>query len=260
MLDEASISNRIGVIVCDPCPLVFTGLQKSFETDSKIQISCDVPNVRALNQRVEKESFDVALIEWSMIAWHDHESLQLLRAIGQRSRVVLMGMTETTREHKHALEYGVRGIVSRRSTARRVRKAICKVAEGGLWIERADAETLLDHVFSPAPDAHQAVQRLRTLTPREAEIITLVCAGLRNKQIAAKLCISETTVWHHMSSIFSKLRVSDRVALVRFAFQYDVCQHIERGLHAVNGPDRRGFRTALPPSEELTPAITSLAS
>jgi DNA-binding NarL/FixJ family response regulator len=141
-----------------------------------------------------------------------------------------------------------------------VRKAICKVADGGLWIERADAETLLDHVFSPAPDAHAAVQRVRTLTPREAEIITLVCAGLRNKQIAAKLCISETTVWHHMSSIFSKLRVSDRVALVRFAFQYDVCQHIERGSHGAQGADRRGFRTALHSSEEPIPAITSLAS
>jgi DNA-binding NarL/FixJ family response regulator len=62
--------------------------------------------------------------------------------------------------------------------------------------------------------------KIQTLTNRELEVITLVGEGLKNKQIADRLFISETTVTHHLSSVFSKLEVSDRLELIIYAFRH----------------------------------------
>jgi DNA-binding NarL/FixJ family response regulator len=61
-------------------------------------------------------------------------------------------------------------------------------------------------------------RKISTLTEREREVITLIAQGLKNKQIADRLFISQTTVTHHLSSIYSKLNVSDRLELVVYAF------------------------------------------
>src|ERR1051326_3179801 len=66
------------------------------------------------------------------------------------------------------------------------------------------------------PDIDAA--RIATLTQREREVVALIGEGLKNKQIAVRLFVSETTVQHHLSSIFAKLGVSDRLELVIYAY------------------------------------------
>ncbi len=219
MSEEELIHNRVNVVVCDPCPMVYVGLQKSFESDTRINIACEAQDLRALKQKTDCQSLDIALVEWGMISCFDEESLECLKGIRQNSRLVLLGMRESPRERKQALELGVRGIINKRSTARQIRKALCRVADGGIWLEKEDAEALLDHVFTRPSSEYDAKQRFDLLTHREMEVVSLVCRGLRNKQIATRLFISETTVWHHLSSVFGKLRITDRVALVAFAFR-----------------------------------------
>jgi DNA-binding NarL/FixJ family response regulator len=66
------------------------------------------------------------------------------------------------------------------------------------------------------------IQKINSLTPREREIISLIGKGLRNKDIADRLCISDTTVRHHLTSIFAKLEVSDRQKLLILAHQHGI--------------------------------------
>ena len=67
-------------------------------------------------------------------------------------------------------------------------------------------------------------ERLETLTSREREIVRLVSEGLKNKQIAARLSVADVTVRHHLTSVFSKLDVADRLSLVLYAFQHGLAQ------------------------------------
>ncbi len=62
--------------------------------------------------------------------------------------------------------------------------------------------------------------KIATLTPREREIVVYIGKGLKNKQIAAALFISETTVRHHLTSIFDKLNLTDRLELVIYAYRH----------------------------------------
>jgi DNA-binding NarL/FixJ family response regulator len=72
-----------------------------------------------------------------------------------------------------------------------------------------------------APDGIQSERvRIDKLTPREREVVLLVGQGLKNREIAKRLAISETTVRHHLTSVFAKLEVTDRLSLLLFALKH----------------------------------------
>lgn len=111
------------------------------------------------------------------------------------------------------------GVVLKEEAADLVIKAIEKVSQGEVWLDRMSLGTLLWQLTSRVPgslDPHE--KKISTLTEREREVITLIAQGLKNKQIANRLFISQTTVTHHLSSIYAKLGVSDRLELVVYAF------------------------------------------
>jgi DNA-binding NarL/FixJ family response regulator len=68
------------------------------------------------------------------------------------------------------------------------------------------------------------ITKIESLTEREREVIALVGEGLKNKQVGERLFISETTVTHHLSSVFSKLEVSDRLELIIYAFRHGLAK------------------------------------
>ena len=70
-------------------------------------------------------------------------------------------------------------------------------------------------LVTSGPDA----AKIATLTKREHEVIALLSEGLQNKQIASRLSISETTVRHHLTSVFDKLGISNRLELIVYAYR-----------------------------------------
>jgi DNA-binding NarL/FixJ family response regulator len=100
------------------------------------------------------------------------------------------------------------------------------VHDGGVWLDRvimANAITSLAREMS-ASKSDPEQTKISTLTDRELQVVSLVCAGLRNKQIASQLFISQATVRHHLTSIFNKLDLSDRLELILYAFKNRLVQ------------------------------------
>jgi DNA-binding NarL/FixJ family response regulator len=111
------------------------------------------------------------------------------------------------------------GIVLKQQAAELLLKAIRKVHDGEVWIDRSMMGSVLDEVRSEKrEEINSQAAKIGALTAREREVIALVSEGLKNKAIGERLFISETTVTHHLSSIYSKLGVSDRLELVVYAF------------------------------------------
>ena len=75
-----------------------------------------------------------------------------------------------------------------------------------------------------AADPEQA--KIATLTEREREVIALLAEGLRNREIAQRLFLSETTVTHHLTSIFTKLGVSDRLQLLVYVHRHGLARSL----------------------------------
>lgn len=141
----------------------------------------------------------------------------LLLAAGADMRLLLVTEIADADLHRRAVRLGAAGIVGTDRPAETLFKAIEKVMEGEVWMERRLVADLIAPAH-PRPDGDQA--RIGSLTPREREVVRLLCEGLRNKQIADRLTVTDVTVRHHLTSVFSKLGVSDRLGLLLYASKH----------------------------------------
>jgi DNA-binding NarL/FixJ family response regulator len=114
------------------------------------------------------------------------------------------------------------GLVLKEKAATVLLQAIEKVHAGEVWLEGAMIASVLREMTQTREtrQTNPEAARIALLTEREREIVALVGQGLRNKQVAERLFISEVTVRHHLTAIFAKLRVADRLELVIYAYRH----------------------------------------
>jgi DNA-binding NarL/FixJ family response regulator len=128
--------------------------------------------------------------------------------------------------HRACVRLRARGLIQKESASEVLIKAIRRINDGEVWFDRAMMSSVLDDALNQraAKDADPERSKIASLTEREMQVIALVCESLRNKQIAERLFISDTTVRHHLTSIFSKLEVSDRLELVIYSFRQGLAE------------------------------------
>jgi DNA-binding NarL/FixJ family response regulator len=128
--------------------------------------------------------------------------------------------------HDRAVLSGARGVVQKEESPEIILKAIRKVCEGEIWLGRAATgrvfSKLLNHSNATSPEA----KRIASLTSREREIIDVIIKQGRstNKQIAGHLNMSEHTLRNHLSSIYSKLGVENRLELAMYAVKHHISE------------------------------------
>jgi DNA-binding NarL/FixJ family response regulator len=142
-----------------------------------------------------------------------------LREVAKEARVLVLTGLRGSESQRRAMLAGAMGIVLKEHAAEVLIKAINKVHQGEVWLDRSLMGSLLDEMTQP-PEIDSETAKIASLTDRERQVIALIAEGLKNKQIGERLYITETTVTHHLSSIFSKLDVSDRLELVIYAFAH----------------------------------------
>lgn len=161
--------------------------------------------------------------------------LPALREAAQGARVLVLTGLRSSENQRRAMLAGAMGVVLKEHAAEVLIKAIIKVHEGEVWMDRLAMGSVLDEM-TQRPEVDPEEEKIASLTDREREVIALIAEGLKNKRIAERLFISETTVTHHLSSIFSKLDVSDRLELVIYAFSRNLAKMPEKGTRNSNLP------------------------
>jgi DNA-binding NarL/FixJ family response regulator len=138
----------------------------------------------------------------------------------EQTRVIVLITAGDTEAQLRAIELGASGLVFTESAPDELRRAIERVAAGHSWFQRPTH--LAPSTRRPREQTTRGVEALRldSLTERQREVAGLVCLGLKNKDIAERLCIRETTVRHHLSAIFVALDVANRFELVIFLYRH----------------------------------------
>jgi two-component system, NarL family, nitrate/nitrite response regulator NarL len=124
--------------------------------------------------------------------------------------------------HSRAIQLGASGVVLKQAPAELLGRAVERVAAGELWIDRARTATMIANAVRRRQDPEAA--KIGTLTKREREIVALIGQGLRNTAIAKQLFISAATVRNHLTSILSKLALSNRFELAVYAFRHELVE------------------------------------
>ena len=125
--------------------------------------------------------------------------------------VMILGVQENTAWHARAFREGVRAVLPSDIHPEQLRAALETVATGLIVVRRAELRTFLPASTNPSSHVEEL---LEPLTPREQEVLQMLSSGLANKEIAAKLQISDHTVKFHVASILGKLGVSTRTEAV----------------------------------------------
>lgn len=157
---------------------------------------------------------DVLLFDYEAMGPNGEGIVARLRRASPATRILVIASRSADENVEQVLRSGASGLVGKQLDFAVLVQAIKAVAGGELWANRraaAQAMASLTELAArvPALDGH--------LTKREWEIADGVSQGLRNKEIAARLTISEKTVKSHLNNVFSKLKISGRIGLMAWA-------------------------------------------
>jgi DNA-binding NarL/FixJ family response regulator len=171
----------------------------------------------------------VVLMDLNMPRCNGVQATERLRAERPEIRVVVLTTYSDDAWVFSALQAGARGFLTKDAGAAEIHRAITTVAAGHAQLDPSVQSRLLDalqrgqHFAVDGGTAEPEPPQLPDeLTPREAEVVTRIAAGLSNQEIATVLFVSEATVKTHINHIFTKTGLRDRAQLVRYAFRHEL--------------------------------------
>ena len=212
----------IHIVLVDDHALVLAGLRMLVESQPGLSVVGEASTAEQALAVVARERPQIVLLDLDLGGRSGIDLIpELLDAAPQSRILVLTGLRDPA-AHQKAVRLGARGIVLKEMAADVLVKAIEKVHAGEAWLNRTMVADVLAELprgrTSPADDPEGP--RIRSLSAREREVLALIGEALSNKRIAERLCITETTVRHHLTSIFGKLGVSDRLELLVYAHRH----------------------------------------
>jgi len=201
----------IRIAVADDHPVVREGLVAMLETEPDFQVvgtAATGPEAVAVVARADP---DVLLLDLELPQLDGVGVLRRLTAEGARVRVIAFTVFDTDERIIGAVEAGAAGYLLKGAPRAELFAAVRTVAAGGSLLAAVASSAVLRRVRGQAPAAGP------TLTPRERAVLDALALGLGNKQIAARLGVSERTVKFHVSSLFAKLGAGNRTEAVTLA-------------------------------------------
>jgi DNA-binding NarL/FixJ family response regulator len=213
----------IRILLVDDHQSLLWGLAKLIESEGPgmelVGVAVDMAEALVVARR---EQPDVILLDIDLGGVNSLDSLPALRKAAEAYVLILTGVRDTEL-HDRAMLSGARGIVHKEEPAETILKAIRNVSRGEIWLERLATGRVFSKFLNARNDeASPEEARIATLTPREREIINIIINQGRstNKQIADELRLSEYTLRNHLTSIYSKLEVDNRLELVMYALKH----------------------------------------
>lgn len=211
----------IRVLIADDQRVVREGLSMVLALMKGVEVvgaAADGAEAVALVQSVRP---DVVLMDLRMPRCDGVEATRRLRVEAPEVKVVVLTTYSDDRTVLDALRAGARGYLTKDASGEQIHEALRQVVDDHAVIDPAVQRHLVDAIAGePAarpefPDG---------LTPREAEVLSLMAGGLSNAEIAARLTVSEATVKSHVNHLFAKIGARDRAQAVAYAFRHDLGQ------------------------------------
>ena len=209
----------IRVLVVDDDPLVRSALRLMLGGQADLEVIGEAADGRAGVAAAREHRPDVVLMDIRMPVLNGLEATRALHATEEPPRVIVLTTFDADEHVLGALAAGADGFVLKDTPPQEIVTAIRTVAAGDPMLSPSVTATLIRQVRAGTDErADAARRRLDTLTEREHNVAVAVGRGLSNAEIAAELYLSVPTVKAHVSRLFDKLHVSNRV-------QIAICVH-----------------------------------
>ena len=219
----------IRVLVADDQPVVRDGLAMLLGLIDGLEIVGTASDGVEAVERAQAERPDIVLIDLRMPRMEGAEATRQILASLPDTRVLVLTTYADDEFLFPALQAGAHGYLTKDASAEEIEHAIKAVAAGETHLDPAIQQRLVAAVLDQPPriSAGDPAETSRLdlpdeLTPREAEVLKLIAAGLSNSEIADELVLSSATVKTHINRIFYKTGARDRAQAVRYAYHHGI--------------------------------------
>ena len=220
-----STAQPIRVLLVDDQQIVLWGLEKLIGNEQPaMEVVGTATNIFDAKQLVMEKQPDIVVLNISL---GDEDCINLIPEFAHNGNTRVVVFTETHDKEiiDRAVLSGARGVVHKKEPMHTIVRAIEKIHDGELWLDRiTTGRIFLQNSRVRGKMSYDAdAEKISTLTRKECMILRAFSDGVggeQNKQIAAKLCMSEHTLRNHLTSIFSKLGIKNRFSLFAYAKQH----------------------------------------
>ena len=195
------------ILIADDHPLFRSALHQAVALGLGSDVRLvEVASIAELEKQLAiKADWDLVLLDLNMPGAYGFSGLVLLRGQYPQIPVVMVSAQEEASVMVRSREFGASGFIPKSSSMEAIQNAVRTVLEGDVsWPPQAFEEVPV------SAEAKAASEGLASLTPQQFRVLTMVCEGLLNKQIAYELSVSEATIKAHVTAIFRKLGVRTR--------------------------------------------------
>jgi len=211
-------AGKVRILLADDHKLFVEGLRNLLESETRFEVvgsACDGEEAITLTRKLKP---DILLLDLAMPRYSGLDALRDLAASTTPTRIIILTVSIEKAQIAAAIQLGARGVVLKDVSPELLFESIRTVMAGQYWLGRESVSDLVQVLreLMPRPGAQPATKTFK-LTARELEVIETIVAGYTNKDMAQKFSISEQTVKHHLTNIFNKVGVSNRLELVLFA-------------------------------------------
>ena len=218
-------ANPIRVLLIDDHVVMRVGLRLVIESQPGLTVVGEAANRADALQITAREQPDIILLDLDLGDEKGIDLLPDLLSAAKEARIIVLTGLRDPEEYRRAVRLRAMGRGLKEQAFGVLAQAIKQVHANEAWLDPALVATVLaEAARTRGREIAPAADRIDALTERERAVIALICEGLRNKQIAERLYISQTTVVHHLTSIFNKLGVSNRLELVTYAYSHGLAQ------------------------------------
>jgi two-component system, NarL family, nitrate/nitrite response regulator NarL len=193
-------------------PLFREVLSECIAGETDLEVVGHGHDEETITEVLEDASPDVLLFDYEVFGPNSESVIARLRRLIPESHILVMATRSADENVEKVLRAGASGLVSKQLDFETLLRAVRAVAIGEIWANRRAQALTLEHLagFAGGPSEPEG------LTQREQQVVDGVMRGLRNKEIARQLKISEKTVKSHLNNIFQKLGLDGRFALAMF--------------------------------------------
>jgi DNA-binding NarL/FixJ family response regulator len=207
----------ISLVLADDHPIVLEGLAQLFRLEPDFRVVARCTNGDETLAAVRRHRPDILVLDVRMPGKDGLAILGEITREGLPTRVVLLTAALDENGVVEAVRLGAWGLVLKEMAPETLVRCVREVHGGERWLDNRSVVRALERIARREAGAARVAG---VVTPRELEIIRMIAGGLRNKEIAARLSISEGTVKIHLHNVYEKLQLDGRLALLLYAREH----------------------------------------